>query len=527
MRKSMRTFSFAVFALTLISSLVGCFKVELESNSIIDSSTDEKILLHVTENDIITGEKFWTTVHYPPRCGDLIPLYPDGYDSERSNYDPQFEYDRSSGVEAGIYYFIYQVKAKDFSGDLNITKFASAFLTLTETIPSPNGSAPCSSITISRIVDAWNSGRLLVRWDSEGSADKYRMRLVDGDIGSGHPTLLTREYPDPGSHQRQDVILPATGNSELLWIVLETILNGDVLFTHTFKGVKGFKSTTNAIQYASIDDFVTLVKGATERATVDVLANDIDGGDGDVTLTIVDDGGLDASVTDSKLVEVGAENVSAGQYKVEIETTTTGQDPKTQYLYVTVLDPEDFSVTANPDSYTGSAFQSTRMPVLNNDTSGGGGALSIDRFDQPHQGDGVITQVDNELRIIGSVGNNNFLYWVKDEYGNVAQGDGSANLVNNAPVAVNDVATAPVFTEIVINVLGNDRDANINHGLAQSDSIDVKNFTQPTPASGEIQLINGAFHFIGAAPGVHTFTYDIVDSYGAASNTATVTVTVQ
>lgn len=537
MRHSVRAFSSAVFALTLAHFLTGCFNVDPESDNFTITSQEAQFNLHVTQNDRINGHEFRTTVHSQPACGLVTSLYPGWLPTYRSDDDPQLEFDRSSGVAAGVYLFNYKVTVTLGIYGIEIYETAWVTLTLTESYP-PGGSSLCQALHNPHIRDAWNTGSGVEGWWwPSGAADEYQIRLVDGDIGSGHPTLLTRRFAAPGSISRQALSLPAAGNTELLWVVLESILNGDIIFTDTFKGVQGFKDFAGSLQYASVDDSVTLVKGVTERATVDVLANDIDseGGDTDrenetgrshVSLTIIDDGGLDASVTDSLLVEVGAENVSAGRYKIEIETVASGGDPKTQYLYVTVLNPEDFSVTANPDRYTGPAFQSLRMPVLSNDSSSAGSALSLESFTQPGGG-ATVTQSGNELRIIGPVGNYTFSYYAKDEYGNVSgSATVTANLVNVAPVAVNDTAMSAVLTETIIDAIANDRDANINTSFGVSDSISLNSFTQPNPITGEVFQSGGKFYFIAISSGTYTFTYNIVDSYGAVSNTATVTVTV-
>jgi Big-like domain-containing protein len=96
---------------------------------------------------------------------------------------------------------------------------------------------------------------------------------------------------------------------------------------------------------------------------------------------------------------------------------------------------------------------------------------------------------------------------------------------NTAPVAQNDVATAPIQTSVVINVAANDVDTD---GVLNLSSIQIVS----PPTLGTIGLIGAAG--ITYIPGpdftdptiTDSFSYTVADNAGAVSNVASVTVTV-
>jgi thermitase len=112
---------------------------------------------------------------------------------------------------------------------------------------------------------------------------------------------------------------------------------------------------------------------------------------------------------------------------------------------------------------------------------------------------------------------------------NVTRAVTVANNVNVAPVAVNDAFTAPYragsnYTARVLTVLSNDSDADGN--LAPSSVVVV---SAPNKGGTVVVKSNGTVSYTPKKGyrGVETFTYNVKDSLGATSNTATVTITVQ
>jgi thermitase len=112
---------------------------------------------------------------------------------------------------------------------------------------------------------------------------------------------------------------------------------------------------------------------------------------------------------------------------------------------------------------------------------------------------------------------------------NVTRAVTVANNVNVAPVAANDAFTAPYrattgYTARVLAVLANDSDADSN--LAPST---VAIVSAPNKGGTAVVKSNGTVSYTPKKGyrGVETFTYNVKDSLGATSNTATVTITVQ
>jgi subtilisin family serine protease len=104
-----------------------------------------------------------------------------------------------------------------------------------------------------------------------------------------------------------------------------------------------------------------------------------------------------------------------------------------------------------------------------------------------------------------------------------------ANNVNHAPVAVNDSFSAPYraatsYTAQVFAVLANDSDADGNLNPAS-----VKIVSSPNKGGAVTANGNGKVSYTPKKGyrGAETFTYNVKDSLGATSITATVTVTVQ
>ena len=92
---------------------------------------------------------------------------------------------------------------------------------------------------------------------------------------------------------------------------------------------------------------------------------------------------------------------------------------------------------------------------------------------------------------------------------------------NSAPVAVNDLVTTPSETEIGIDVLNNDTDAE-NHTLTLTGIDDLLTEGGVVSMSGDQVVYTPDYDFSGT----DTFIYTIEDSEGA-TDTATVTVTVE
>ena len=91
---------------------------------------------------------------------------------------------------------------------------------------------------------------------------------------------------------------------------------------------------------------------------------------------------------------------------------------------------------------------------------------------------------------------------------------------NIAPVAGNDSASTKQDTAVTIDVLANDKDSDGTLGAITISS---------QPENGTATVVNGKISYTPASGfyGTDSFTYTVSDNDGAASNEATVTVTVE
>jgi hypothetical protein len=97
----------------------------------------------------------------------------------------------------------------------------------------------------------------------------------------------------------------------------------------------------------------------------------------------------------------------------------------------------------------------------------------------------------------------------------------SVTPVNVPPVANNDASSTTVNLARIINVLANDTDLNGNIAPAT-----VAITSAPTPSYTATTPGDGTVIFTSGLAGTYTFTYNVADTAGAVSNTATVSVTV-
>lgn len=102
---------------------------------------------------------------------------------------------------------------------------------------------------------------------------------------------------------------------------------------------------------------------------------------------------------------------------------------------------------------------------------------------------------------------------------------------DTAPTAVNDTASVAAQQTVVIDAAANDTDPD----PADQGFLSIAQYTDPMvngQVAGHLQVIGGQFYYTADDPsfdtGVHTvtFTYAVVDQWGAESNWATATITV-
>ena len=180
---------------------------------------------------------------------------------------------------------------------------------------------------------------------------------------------------------------------------------------------------------------------------------------------------------------------------------------------------------AGDDSASTTVDQAVIVSVLDNDSDGNGDPLTITDVSMPSNGmavanlDGTITYTPNA----GFTGSDSFTYTLDDGNGGTdiatVTVDVTPVAVNTPPVAADDTASATSGVATVINVLGNDTDAD-------GDSLMIT----VVGAAGNGSAVANADGTITYTPnagytGPDSFTYTIEDGNGG-SDTATVNVTV-
>ncbi|MBN1873599.1 MAG: tandem-95 repeat protein, partial [Anaerolineae bacterium] len=198
------------------------------------------------------------------------------------------------------------------------------------------------------------------------------------------------------------------------------------------------------------------------------------------------------------------------------------------------------------DAVTTDEDTAVTLDVLGNDTDVNGDILTISgvgtvgtRGTVTNQGS--VVYYDPSLAFqylaVGERAQDVFTYTVNDGYGGTDTAAVTVTIagVNDAPDAVDDVATANEDTLLTVSVtngvLGNDTDVDINDTLTVSDYDDVSAYAATAVLGGDGSYTydpTGAIFLQILAPGaslVDTFTYTVEDSNGG-TDTATVSVTV-
>jgi hypothetical protein len=209
----------------------------------------------------------------------------------------------------------------------------------------------------------------------------------------------------------------------------------------------------------------------------------------------------------------------ADSFTYTVSDGNGGSDTGTVTVNVTpVNDPP----TANDDSVTTSEDTAVTIDVLANDVDPDGDPLSISattsasRGTLVSNGDGTITYTPN-ANVSGA---DSFTYTTSDGNGGSATATVNVTIssVNDAPVAVNDVATTTEETPVTIDVLANDSDVD-------GDALTVSSVSVPGNGTVVIGGINVSYTPNAGFVGTDTFTYTAADGHGGAA-TALVTVTV-
>ncbi|MBM1631203.1 tandem-95 repeat protein [Sulfitobacter mediterraneus] len=272
----------------------------------------------------------------------------------------------------------------------------------------------------------------------------------------------------------------------------------------------------------AFDDVATT--GEDTPFAIDVLANDEDFGEGDLSFNGFSQGAFGGVVllSDDTLHYSPNANFN-GQDSFTYGIRDTAGNTSTATVTVNVTDEPD-TPTANDDTAQGSEDVALVIDVLGNDTHPDTGAVLtvVDVTNGTFSTsvinpDGTIT-VTPEAEAFGT---EILTYTVRDSASAESQAQITVSFaaVDDAPVALNDIATTDEDTPIEIDVLANDLDFGEN-------DISILGFSEGN-SGGVIELANGNLLYTPDQDfnGPDSFTYVITDNAGQES-TATVSIDV-
>lgn len=253
---------------------------------------------------------------------------------------------------------------------------------------------------------------------------------------------------------------------------------------------------------------------------IPVLVNDSDPENQTLTITAVTQG-TQGSVTfqpDGTVIYTPvAGHVGTDSFTYTICDTFDACDTVT----VTVTTDDD-TPSAVTDAAGTQPDTAVILSVLDNDTDPNNDPLRVTEVTQPMNGtvainpDGTVTYTPNP----NFTGVDTFTYTACDEDGHCDTATVTVDVSDERPQAMDDVATGPSNTPIILATLGNDTDPN-------GDTLTVTSVSQP--ANGSVVLNPDGTVTYTPNPnyiGTDVFTYEICDTMGNC-DTAVVTLTIE
>ncbi|USD56262.1 Ig-like domain-containing protein [Vibrio sp. SCSIO 43155] len=301
--------------------------------------------------------------------------------------------------------------------------------------------------------------------------------------------------------------------------------NGDATISYTISDGQLTDDATVAVTVNPVNDAPVAVDDtvATDEdtaVTIDVLANDSDPENDQLTITNASVPAEQGTVTivDGKLVFTPAENFN-GDATISY-TISDGQLTDDATVAVTVNPVNDAPVAVD-DTVTTDEDTAVTIDVLANDSDPENDQLTITNASVPAE-QGTVAIVDGKLVFTPAEnfnGDATISYTISDgQLTDDATVAVTVNPVNDAPVAVDDTVTTDEDTAVTIDVLANDSDP-------ENDQLTITNASVPAE-QGTVAIVDGKLVFTPAENfnGDATISYTISD--GQLSDDATVAVTV-
>ncbi|HDM8171859.1 TPA: tandem-95 repeat protein, partial [Vibrio harveyi] len=301
--------------------------------------------------------------------------------------------------------------------------------------------------------------------------------------------------------------------------------NGDATISYTISDGQLTDDATVAVTVNPVNDAPVAVNDtvATDEdtaVTIDVLANDSDPENDQLTITnasVPAEQGT-VAIVDGKLVFTPAENFN-GDATISY-TISDGQLTDGATVAVTVNPVNDAPVAVN-DTVSTDEDTAVTIDVLANDSDPENDTLTITAASVPAE-QGTVAIVDGKLVFTPAEnfnGDATISYTISDgQLTDDATVAVTVNPVNDAPVAVDDTVTTDEDTAVTIDVLANDSDP-------ENDQLTITNASVPAE-QGTVAIVDGKLVFTPAENfnGDATISYTISD--GQLTDDATVAVTV-
>ncbi|MGD1487867.1 tandem-95 repeat protein [Vibrio harveyi] len=301
--------------------------------------------------------------------------------------------------------------------------------------------------------------------------------------------------------------------------------NGDATISYTISDGQLTDDATVAVTVnpvndapVAVDDTVTTDEDT--AVTIDVLANDSDPENDQLTITnasVPAEQGT-VAIVDGKLVFTPAENFN-GDATISY-TISDGQLSDDATVAVTINPVNDAPVAVN-DTVSTDEDTAVTIDVLANDSDPENDQLTITNASVPAE-QGTVAIVDGKLVFTPAEnfnGDATISYTISDgQLTDDATVAVTVNPVNDAPVAVNDTVGTDEDTAVTIDVLANDSDP-------ENDQLTITNASVPAE-QGTVAIVDGKLVFTPAENfnGDATISYTISD--GQLTDDATVAVTV-
>jgi len=269
------------------------------------------------------------------------------------------------------------------------------------------------------------------------------------------------------------------------------------------------------------NDTATTLQGV--AVTINVLSNDSDPDDDDLTLSVTEAPASGSAVprpNGSILYTPIAGFAGIDSFTYEISDTSGEVSDAVVTVTVTEVNSEPVAVDDEAGTLQGTPVT---IDVLGNDSDENNDSLSVSIASPASSGEAVVAANNNIVYtpLADFVGDDSFGYLIEDGNGGEATATVTVTVTsaNTAPEAIADAVTVASATAVIVDVLANDSDPDQN-------TLTITGVDDPDNGNAEL-LADGTIRYISTAgfAGVDTFQYTISDgNNGVASATVSVTV---